>query len=304
MKIRYFTAFMFVFIITVAYAENTTRDDTVEAIQQAEQDMLEMMEAGFSVDYVNDTLFAAKRVLERADFAELLRKNATGELAEEAKKALEGLDYEGFTYGAVLEYTQEIASRKQKAYELSDSMRALEIKIEESKTKVVPLTPLGSGGQKIDTSGAEGILEDAKIAFGKERYDETEALLAEANQNLETKKAELTIVNVITESGKSFIQKNWHFILIFSVVVVISGWIGWGRFRIKRTRDKLKKLRIEHESLQKLMKKTQLERFREGTISESTYNIRMEKYSERSNEVKQTIPVLEDMLKKSKKKES
>lgn len=303
MKIKYSVAIMFIFIIAIAYAQNATRDDAVKAIEQAEQDMQEMMEAGFSVDHINDTLFTAKKALERADFAELLRKNATGELAEEAKKALEGLDYEGFTYDNVLEYTQEISSRKEKAYELSDSIRALEIKIEGSKKEVVPLSPIG-GSRAIDTSGADAILEDAKIAFEKERYDETETLLAEANQNLETKKAELTIVNVITESGKSFIEKNWLGILIFSAVSVVLGTLVWKKYRIKRTRDKLKKLKIEHESLQKLMKKTQIERFREGKISESTYNIRMEKYSERLNEVKQTIPVLEDMLKKGKKKAS
>ena len=141
MKIKYSAAIMFIFIIAIAYAQNATRDDAVEAIEQAEQDMLEMKEAGFSTDYINDTLFTAEQALERADFAELLRQNSTGELAEEAKKALEGLDYEGFTYDNVLEYTQEISSRKEKAYELSDSIRALEIKIEGSKKEVVPLSP-------------------------------------------------------------------------------------------------------------------------------------------------------------------
>jgi len=62
------------------------------------------------------------------------------------------------------------------------------------------------------------------------------------------------------------------------------------------------KLRIELGSLQKLMEKTQTERFKEGNISHSTYEIRMEKYNERLNEVKQTIPVLEAMLKGIKEK--
>jgi hypothetical protein len=301
MRIIYVTAILFIFLLTAANAQNATRNDAINAIQQAEQDMNEIMEAGFSVSYINDTLISAKQALERADFAGLIRQNATGDLAEKAKKALEGLDYDMFTYDEVLKYTREISSRKQKAYELSDSIRALEIKIEGYKKQVVPLSPIGSVNRKIDTTEPESVLKEAKIAFEKERYDETETLLAEANKNLETKKAELTIVNVITTSGKSFIEKNWRGILIFTAVTIISGLMIWRSYRIKMVRDKLKKLKIELGSLQKLMEKTQIERFKEGNISESVYNIRMEKYTKRLNEVKQTIPVLEEMLKGKKK---
>jgi len=301
MRIIYLTVILFVFLLTAANAQNATRNDAVNAIQQAEQDMKEIIEAGFSIEYINDTLISAKKALERANFAVLLRQNATGDLAEKAKKALEGLEYDRFTYDEVLKYTREISSRKQKSYELSDSIRALEIKIDGYKKQVVPLSPIGSVSRKIDTSESESVLKEAKIAFEKERYDETETLLAEANKNLETKKAELTIVNVITTSGKSFIEKNWRGILIFTTVTIISGLMIWRSYRIKMVRDKLKKLKIELGSLQKLMEKTQIERFKEGNISHSTYEIRMEKYNERLNEVKQTIPVLEGMLKVKKK---
>lgn len=290
MRTRCLVAILFVFIILPisSYAQNTTRKDAANAIQQVEQDINEMAEAGFPVSYVKDILTSASQALERADFAELLRQNATGELAEQAKKALEGLNYKGFMYDEVLKYTQEISSRKQQAYNLSDSIRALEIKIDEYK-------------KSIDTSEAESILADAKIAFEKERYGETEDLLSKANSELEEKKAELTTVNIIVRSGKSFVEKNWLEILIVSVVIAISGWFGWRNYRVKKIRDKLKKLKIEQESLHKLMKKTQIERFKKGNISESIYKIRMEKYTERLNEVKQTIPVFEAMLKGKRK---
>ena len=50
------------------------------------------------------------------------------------------------------------------------------------------------------------------------------------------------------------------------------------------------------------MKKTQEERFKKGKISELIYDIRMEKYNKRLNEVKQMMPVLKARLKKKKSK--
>lgn len=292
MKVKTIISFLLVlmFISTVAYAQ-TTREDAVKAIGQAKEDISEMMGAGFSVNYVNDTLASAKQALERDDFAEAIRQNATGDLAQQAKKALEGLNYEGFTYDNVLKYTQEISSRKQQAYELSDSIRALEIKIEEYN-------------QSINTSDVENTLKDIKIDFEKERYSEVETLLSKANSDLENKKSELTTVNIIVRSSKNFVENNRFGILILLAVIGISGWLGWRKYRIKRIHDNLKKLRIEKESLLKLMKKSQAERFEKGKLSESIYKIRMEKYSERLNEIKETIPVLEAILRKNKKKTS
>lgn len=287
MRTIFLVAILFVFILlsNLSYAQNTTRKDAVNTIKQAEQDINEMIEAGFSVKYVNDTLTSAKQALERADFAELIRKNATGDLLQQAKKALEGLNYEGFTYDEVLKYTKEISSRKKQAYDLSDSIRALEIKIEEYK-------------KSINTSGAESILEDVKIAFENERYTETEELLSKANSELENRKSELTTINIMVRFGKNFVEKNWLGILIVLVVMTVSGWLCWRKYRIKRIRDKLKKLRIEKESLIELIKKTQIGRFEKGRIPESIYRIRIEKYNKRLNEIKETIPVLEAMLKR------
>jgi len=120
--------------------------------------MQSMIFENFSVLYINDTLIAANLALERADFAEILRENTTGELAEVAKKALEGLNWQGFTYGGVIEYTDEIDFRKNWAYNLSDSIRALELKI------------LDYEQQGIDTLEAWFLLNKSATEFREERY--------------------------------------------------------------------------------------------------------------------------------------
>ena len=49
------------------------------------------------------------------------------------------------------------------------------------------------------------------------------------------------------------------------------------------------------------MKKAQTERFKENKISGLVYNIRMEKYQEKLQKIKEELPVLENRLNKIKK---
>ncbi len=64
------------------------------------------------------------------------------------------------------------------------------------------------------------------------------------------------------------------------------------------TKNKLEKMKIEKKAIVDLIKKAQADRFKKATLPASIYNIRMEKYNQRLNEIKQTLPVLRAMLKK------
>ena len=59
-------------------------------------------------------------------------------------------------------------------------------------------------------------------------------------------------------------------------------------------------MKTEEQVLNDLMKKTQEERFKENRISGLVYNIRMKKYEERLQEIKEELPVLEERLKRFK----
>ena len=66
-------------------------------------------------------------------------------------------------------------------------------------------------------------------------------------------------------------------------------------------------MKTEEMVLMGLMKKTQVERFKEGKVSGLVYNIRIKKYNERLGVIKEDLPVLEKRLaggkvKKAKKK--
>lgn len=292
MKIYPLFMLMLFLLIIPSLSQNITREDALRAIEKAKTNIDEMYESGFSTSSVNDTLTAASHALERADFAQVLRQNATGELAQKAKKVLEGLDYQGFSFQDVLKYTAQIEQRKQKSYELSDSLRALELKIQDYKL------------QSLDTRESEQMLEVAKDAFNKERYQEAQVALSKADSSLEEKKAQATTLKAVISSSKSFFQKNWKEILIFFILLSILGWFSYKRMKIKLLKEKISKLKAEETSLTKLIKQTQIDRFQKGRISESIYKLKVEKYTKRLNEVRQDLPVLQAQLKKEKTKHS
>jgi len=266
-------------------AKEVTREDAIAAISQAEIDIQEMEEAGLGIVYVNDTLLEAQKALERADYAELLKtENYTNELVKEAKAALEGLDWKGFTYTEVLTYTDEIAQRKEQAYAISDSLRAVELKLEDFKK------------QGVETEEVDELFESAGITFKEERYTEAEKLIEETDAELEASKAEMTSLTAIRAASKTFIQRNWWKLIIAGIILSIAGWFGYKKYALIRAKSKLKHLKAEKETLTQLMKKAQRERFEEGSIPESTYTIRMDKYREKMAKAKQTIPVLRAIL--------
>ncbi len=277
-----------VLLLPTAFAQETTREDVLAALAQAELDLAEMAGTGFGVRSVNDTLLAANRALERADFAGLLKSNVTGEVAERARSALEGLDYSGFSYADVIVYTDEIASRKQQAYALVDSLRAMELKIEEYS-------------KLVDTTEPEALLEGARAAFQHERYGETEHLVSRANTALDLKLAERTALTVIVNSSRNFIEDNWHWLMLAGSLALLFGWLAWERIRLKRAERQLERLLAEKRALLRLVKRAQTEHFRKRTMPKSLYDLKTAKYRSRLNEIEHTVPVLRSMLKAKKK---
>ena len=282
-----FILFLLTMLASLGHA--ASRTDALLAINQSQNDMKEMMGAGFSANSVNDTIGAMRQALERADFAEMLRQNATGSLAEQARKALEGLNYEGFTYDSVVAYGNQTAIRKQKAFELHDSIRALEIRI--------------GNTFGLNLSDATALVGHAKEEFQKEHYDQAEQYLSSANTILETKKAEATTLSAMVEAGRSFIEKYWHGLLGLIILIIVLSWFGREKYNRRSLKKKIRRMKAEKITLNYLMKETQRDRFETGKLSGPIYEIRMDKYNKRINEIDQKLPVLEAMLKGKKVEE-
>ena len=77
-----------------------------------------------------------------------------------------------------------------------------------------------------------------------------------------------------------------------------SGFFSIKAINLQRLQKKVRKLKVEHNVLNDLIKDAQTKRFKEGKMSALVYNIKVEKYKSRMSEIKETLPVFEARLKK------
>ena len=158
-----------------------------------------------------------------------------------------------------------------------------------------------------DTVEYEGISEktkeiliQAKTAFNEERYDDAESLIKEYENNLEKEKAEYSMLNTLQRGTKNFFQRNWQYILITLLVGGLLILFISSKTKKLFLKKKIRRMQTEKLVLIDLLKKAQRERYKENKISGLVYNIRMQKYKERLEEIKEKLPVLEKNLKNKK----
>ncbi|TAL58440.1 MAG: hypothetical protein EPN86_00100 [Nanoarchaeota archaeon] len=271
---------------------DATNEEASRAINESYSIIQEMTGKNFPTSFINDTLAEAKRVFEQARYAQIARGeiNATPSEKAAAFRAGELVDLEGANYSAVIALTEKISGRRDEAYNLSDSISALGIVIANYYASLPP--------QAIGEAEPKSQLEKAKQAFREDRFDDAKSLLADARSSLDSEKSSRTVLNILKENTGSFVQKN---LLQIAATIAVLSLLGFvlvtvaGRMRLK---SRIRKMNAEEMALQGLMKKAQGERFIEKKISGIVYDIRMKKYTERLQEIKETLPVLESRLRR------
>lgn len=240
-----------------AAAEN----QTAYMLLQAAKDISEMSDAGFGVVFVNDALLDAKKAF-----------NAT-------------------LYSIVTEKTRLISERKIRAYNISDSLSALNFGVKELEV------------YGLNTSEIRKLLDRGKTAFQQERYEEAEGLVKQGYTELTNIRAEATIVQVriraVRENTISFLRDNQTSIIVGGVVVAVIAYFVLSRIRAIRTKNKIEGLKTEKSVLKTLMKKAQYEHFQKGALTKESYEIKMAKYKERMREIKELVPVLKSRIRKN-----
>jgi len=250
-----------ILITPTVFAANIT--EVREAIENAEKIVQEMAESNFSTVFVNDTLLNAKE------------------------------DFKKRNYDSVLEKTQTIETRKEKAYEISDSLNSIEVRIEE-------LTEMN-----LDTSEIREVLEDAKREFRYENYDEADRLISKAFDEISDTEAKQTILKARYEAAKNKVITFFTFFANYKEYVILTVLVSTimciilfkiiTRIRIKK---KLRSLRLEKSVVEDLIKETQKNRYQRGTISKKDYRLTISKYKSRIREIEKRIPVLQKKIKK------
>jgi hypothetical protein len=244
---------------------------------------------GFSIDFVNDTLYQARRVYQQAIYASILRNlSSTYDQKSNASLALRLIDWSNITFNDVLFYTEKISSRQKEAYVIYDSLNILSNRISSSSE------------QGINISYAQELYNESLNAFFEDRYKDAQNLIIQANSDLEKKGTEYFTFRSLASGTLNFFQKYWALIL---VVVLFS--IPLIRFFLRKitkrkTENQIKKMKTEFKVLENLIIQTQKQRFKQNSISGVVYNIRVNKYKLRQEQIKELLPVLEEKLNKLK----
>ena len=267
---------MFLFLILLATNFSFTlaqrsinATDARSAIDLAKIDMQEMMDSGFSIIRINDTIAEATNYYD-------------------AQKALEEKTGQG-DYSTVISLTDKISSIKKEAFDTYDELSALKKKLDESS-------------QKQDAAEAEAIYNEAMQEFKDERYAQANDKIEECYAKIIELQAAFTRVKAIYEASTKtiagFFSRNYVTILIVLGVLLVL-YIALRR-RIYRAiiRRKIRKLELEKEILNDLIRKAQEEYFKKGAISEGNYRIRVTKFAELIRDINRQIPIMTMKLEK------
>lgn len=264
-----------------------TKQDAINAINEAENVINTMKNNNFSIIYADDSLLEANKAFQQAVYANILR-NASASTSEkkDAEMAMSLIDWRNINYSGILIYTDEIKSREKRAFDIYDGLTA-------SLTKISKYEMNGVNG-----SEARGMLNEANTAFYQDRYDDAEALIKKINDNLETKSSDLSSLNVLKSNAITFIEKNWAYVSGAFIICCLIVWLIYRKTSKSILLNRIRKMQTERKVLIGLIKKAQDERFNKNKLSALVYNIRMNKYKERMNKIDEDLPVLEKRLRK------
>ncbi len=266
--------------------EVVKRIDALDAIDRGEAIMDEMIENNFSIAYVNDSLLEVRRVFEQVKYAEILRDSDASDYAKiEARKELRLVDWGEIGYGNVIEIIDSIEERRDEAFGVYDFLVASRMKAE-------------NYGEKIDVSQINSLLDEAGIAFYEGRYEESKELLGKVDDLFEIKRSESATLSVLRRGAMGFVVRYWYYILLVLILLGVGGFFSYKKISLKALRARIKKMKVERKVLLGLMKSVQKARFKENKISGLVYRIRMGKFEERMNVIKERLPVLEGRLRK------
>jgi len=261
--------------------------------KEAEEQLKEMSSSNLSTLFIRDTLLKAKRAF-IGDDTSYLRASMEKEESGLKKAYLESLlktaqetpppEIEKLNYSEVFRLTQLVNFKKGQAYRIVDIISLVEEKEAQYKKN------------GMDTSEGLTLLEEAKISFEEERYDESEAYLKEADSKLDKSSSESKRIEGLTELSKNLFRRYWWQIILTVIILVIIVPPIRKRVEVSLARKKLAALNSELQTITKLFRKAQEDCFRDKKITEGTYRIRAERYRSRTTEIKHTIPVLESII--------
>ncbi|MDD5416557.1 MAG: hypothetical protein PHU12_01120 [Candidatus Aenigmarchaeota archaeon] len=252
-------AFIFVLLLTsTVFAQ--TYDEALNAINSAENDIQDMIDANLSAAYVSDILIVAKDALT-------------------SKK-----------YDVVIQKAEIIAERKNKAFEISDILLSLNMRISEDFS------------QGIGVATANETYNLALIEFKNENYDRANMYIDQTYTELNDAEAYTSLVRARAVSLRNnifyFIIDNWKQIFIGSLITLSVGFVLYRRYYRIYLKRKIENYVKRKRMINRLIKKAQEDRYNKKILSVDTYKLKINQYKEKESEIENTINILRSKLRR------
>lgn len=276
-----------IFILGFVHAQNVSIDDAQFVLEESAGIINELSAQGFPVASINDSYSEALLVFQQVAYANVLRNSSIADsdpAKVQARQALGFVNWKNISYSDIFYYTDNIKQYRTDSYNIFDSFSALNKKIQTYKD------------QGINVSSSENLLKLANSSFYNGQIKESLAYIEQARAQIETDFESASSINVLAKNAKNFFVRYIYWIIFALLIIFMLVYFIVKRIMFRLLKKKIAKMETEEKVLNNLIKKTQVERYRQNKISGLIYNIRMKKYQERLSEIKQDLPILKKHL--------
>ena len=274
-KFGMFLLFGIIFLSAIASAEEnlTLQEQAKVCLGDSEKIMGELIEAGFNVNRVNDTLAVASELY-------------NGQLSK--------LRVKDYDFSFVLTYCQEIKDTKESAYIARDEFSAL--------------FRFYNGTFEENISVIDGMIDEIKNEIENERYEKVSPLAEKTYEKISEVQAEQTALRAFyegtTKGLKRFFERNWIAVLISVGIAFILFLIYRKTVLVWTIERKIQRLELRKEKILDIIKDAQREYFQDGKMSEGIFNIKTKKLAELIRDIDRQIPMLRERLAELGKREN
>lgn len=180
----------------------------------------------------------------------------------------------------------QVDAIKQKAISVDKTIDQTEEKIYESQKN------------GLDVSEILVLFDEGLEAFETENYEDAENIMNKINEKIEEMMNEESLKRISeNENLFSNLTSSWPLMVVITVVALISGLVFYRISRMRQAVKKLKNLKKEEESVQKLIKDVQRKYFKDGIISKLDYEITSKRYGERLANIRKDILLMQKIKK-------
>jgi ABC-type transport system involved in multi-copper enzyme maturation permease subunit len=192
-------------------------------------------------------------------------------------------------YEIVIKYCEDIGKIKKDALNANDQLNVFVESYKETS-------------KDANLSEMEGDYNEIVKSFNEERFEDTLKLIDGAYYKMSEIESSQTGLRLFYEATTASVKKwfieNWKNLVIGFVLLLIIYLITYKslkRFRLKR---EIKSLVLKKAALNNLIKKLQKQYFSDNKISETEYNVKIERFKEMIRDVDRQIPLLNEKLAK------